>query len=217
APASGVTGTLALSSLPHGTAAQVLVTNSGATAPAWVSFSQDCTVSASGVVTCTGESGTGSYTFAAPTLQWLSTVSAPTLSQASTSSASGQAMHFASQASTNANGTPGGFSFDLPAPTGTGSFATLLANNPSAPGIALGENAAGQNAVWMSTSRSNVNYSLASNGTSYTALNGISVLYFQVGGFTESNWLSTGLTLFNGTTSALDGGVNVLSLADAST
>ncbi len=46
-----VTGALPVASIAPGAAAQVLVTNSGATAPAWVSLSGDSSVTAAGVVT----------------------------------------------------------------------------------------------------------------------------------------------------------------------
>lgn len=54
---SSVTGQLPVANLANGTAAQVLVTNSGATAPAWVSISGDSTIAASGAVTNTGIQG----------------------------------------------------------------------------------------------------------------------------------------------------------------
>lgn len=46
-----VTGQLPVANLANGTAAQVLVTNSGATAPAWVSLSGDVSITAAGATT----------------------------------------------------------------------------------------------------------------------------------------------------------------------
>lgn len=72
-----VTGALPLANLAHGSAAQVLVTNSGATAPAWVSFSGDMTVSASGATSVAKvagaswpSSGTGVLNWDGTTLTW---------------------------------------------------------------------------------------------------------------------------------------------------
>lgn len=60
APLGSATGTLAVGQLAPGTAAQLLVTNSGATAPAWVTESGDVTLAASGVQTlATVNSNTG--------------------------------------------------------------------------------------------------------------------------------------------------------------
>jgi hypothetical protein len=51
--AGWVSGQLPVASVANGTAAQLLVTNSGATAPTWVTMSGDCTNTAAGAVTCT--------------------------------------------------------------------------------------------------------------------------------------------------------------------
>lgn len=75
--AGWITGALPVANLAHGTAAQVLVTNSGASAPAWVSFAGDVTVSASGA-TAVGSiggvawptSGTGVLTWNGTTFSW---------------------------------------------------------------------------------------------------------------------------------------------------
>lgn len=55
--ANFVTGQLPVANLVNGTAAQILVTNSGATAPAWVSLSGDSTITAAGVITNTKING----------------------------------------------------------------------------------------------------------------------------------------------------------------
>ena len=52
--AASITGSLPLANITHGTAAQLLVTNAGATAPAWVSASQDVSLTAAGAFTVTG-------------------------------------------------------------------------------------------------------------------------------------------------------------------
>jgi hypothetical protein len=52
-----VTGQLPVANIANGTAAQMLVTNSGATAPAWVTMSSDCAITAAGAVTCAGLDG----------------------------------------------------------------------------------------------------------------------------------------------------------------
>jgi hypothetical protein len=52
--ANFVSGALPLANLTHGTASQMLVTNAGATAPAWVTVSGDSTLSSSGAVVNTG-------------------------------------------------------------------------------------------------------------------------------------------------------------------
>ena len=52
-----VTGALPVANFAHGTAGQLLLTNSGATAPVWVSLSGDVTISASGVATVDAVNG----------------------------------------------------------------------------------------------------------------------------------------------------------------
>ncbi len=62
---STMSGTLPLANLVGGTAGQLLVENAGATAPAWVTLSNDCTITAAGVITCTKLNGGTSGTFTA--------------------------------------------------------------------------------------------------------------------------------------------------------
>ena len=52
------TGALPVANLAHGTAAQLLVTNAGGTAPAWVGLSQDASITDLGALTVTGLKGT---------------------------------------------------------------------------------------------------------------------------------------------------------------
>jgi hypothetical protein len=53
-----VSGQLPVANLANGTAAQLLITNSGATSPAWVSLSGDATITASGAITVAKINGT---------------------------------------------------------------------------------------------------------------------------------------------------------------
>lgn len=55
-------------------------------------------------------------------LQWISAQVNPTILQASTAAATGQNLLFQSQASTNANGTPGNLVFNTPNKTGSGNI-----------------------------------------------------------------------------------------------
>jgi hypothetical protein len=91
---SSVTGQLPVANLANGTAGQILVTNSGATAPAWVSVSGDSTLSASGAVTNTAMRS-GEYTWGTSgTVTWATAADVPLMTQtalASTSAASGTA------------------------------------------------------------------------------------------------------------------------------
>jgi hypothetical protein len=91
---SSVTGQLPVANLANGTAAQILVTNSGATAPAWVSVSGDSIIAASGAVTNTAMRS-GEYTWGTSgTVTWATATDTPVMTQtalASTSSASGTA------------------------------------------------------------------------------------------------------------------------------
>ena len=92
-----------------GTAGQILVTNSGATAAAWVSASQDATLTAAGAVTVVAAQA-GKYLFGASTglITVTSGETAPGLIQATTgASATGAPFTIASQASTGTPGTLG--------------------------------------------------------------------------------------------------------------
>jgi len=72
-----VTNQLPVANLANGTAAQLLVTNSGATAPAWVTLSGDSTITAAGVITNTQARGLVSAT----TTVSVSAATAPTSGQ----------------------------------------------------------------------------------------------------------------------------------------
>ena len=111
----------------HGTAAQILVTNSGATASAWVSMSVDATISAAGAVTvASAQAGLISWAATTALETIAATATAPGIIQ--TTAGSGvtpvgftitpQAPNAGS--GTTASGTPGSLTVALAAPVSTG-------------------------------------------------------------------------------------------------
>jgi hypothetical protein len=241
-----VVNALPVGNLAFGTSGQLLVTNAGATAAAWVSASQDATLAASGAFTVT-QAQAGAITFASGTglIGFASADTGPGLSQASTSGATGKNLVLTPQPSTNGNGTSGNVVIALTAPTGSGSEAGLIVTRSGttiasiqtgvtlspAIGLYLGGNAA---------SPTGVNYSLLEQSGD-TFINDTAALYFRLSNVTQlvanGNFVFTpsatsSATMF-GSTGEVDfaqnvaigtqsggsfgGGVGVLELLNAST
>ena len=125
-------------SLPSGTPGQVIVYNDASTGTA-TTLSEDCVVSSRGLVTCSGlqnqEVVAGAST---GTLTCATGATACGMAQASTTGATGVSTKFSTQASTNPNGTPGGFVVNIPAHTGSGSDAQMVVELAGTPGVAIG-------------------------------------------------------------------------------
>lgn len=122
-----ITGLLPLTNFTNGTAAQVLVTNAGATTSAWVSLSQDVTITAAGVATVNSINGSTPVIVTPATLEFASTTVSPTFTQASTAIATqGANLTITPQQSTQASNNGGGNAvIALQTPLGGGTEAYL--------------------------------------------------------------------------------------------
>lgn len=108
------------------------------------------------------------------TLEWPSATSSPLVTQVSTTAATATNLTLATQASTNANGTPGNLVVNIPNPTGTGNAGYTLFEGG---GTVLGgigpfnNNNAGGGALYLG---------VAPNSANYTVFNNASNTYFNV-------------------------------------
>lgn len=229
---AGATGwatlSVPVSDIVPGTAGQLLVTNAGATAAAWVSASQDATLAASGAFTVT-QAQNGAVTFASGTglIGFASADTGPGLSQASTSGATGANLVLTSQASTNANGTPGSVVVALTAPTGSGSEAAFVVRRGSANQVSIGPypgSGSSYAGIWLQpsgTAPTGSNVVLLSDGSS-TILNAPSAsasMYFRLGASTAvgATVSSAGWQFLTSSATDFGGGVGVISLGNATT
>ncbi len=174
-------------------------------------------------------SGTGLIGFAAAD-------TGPGLSQASTSGATGSTMAFSAQASTNANGTPGGFTFTRAAPTGAGAESGFAIKRAASTDLLFQSFEGGNNYVATYLGAANAgtpaggNYTLlVAQAGGYTSVNDTTQVLLSIGNATIGTVSATGLTIgaayqfsavgnaqFAGPTS-LGGGVGVLGLSNATT
>jgi hypothetical protein len=165
-------GSIATTIAP-GTSGQILMSNA-TPATTWTTMSQDATISATGAVTNTSlQDGTINVGNNSGTLTWW-TGATPELEQASTINATGADLLINPQVSTNTNGTSGGVTVTLGAPTGTGSEAQFK----------IGRAGTG-NLIWEGPLPGNVGF----GGISFVAPNstGTNVAMFGSGGTTFLN------------------------------
>jgi hypothetical protein len=180
--ANYVTGTLPIGNLPFGTAAQIPVTNSGATALAFVSLSADATISAAGAVAVTA-ARSGLYTFGAAgsagitttnaiNAPWVFAITAPA---SGSSTVAGQATNFTGQAggqNTAASGTAGaGGAFTLTA--GAGGVESGTTSTGGAGGAATLAGGAGGSGTTIGGVGGNVILAAGAAGTGGSAFGGL--------------------------------------------
>ena len=177
-----------------GTAGQFPVTNAGATDVAFVSMSQDATMTAAGAVTVT-QAQAGEFLFGATTgLVTVATgATAPGLTHAiAGSGVTPKSLTLTPQApnagsTTLAANTPGSLVLALAVPgaTGTaGAEAGLLVTRASAGSVLLGPLNANYHGIWFGASAiapTTANYAFIGNGSSSVTLNSPTNLYLAIG------------------------------------
>lgn len=224
-----VTGALPATNLAPGTAAQILVTNAGATAAAWVSMSGDATISAAGAVTvASAQSGLISWAATTALETIAATATAPGIKQATAGSGvTPVSFTIAAQApnagsGTTASGTGGNVVVALAAPVSTGAEAGFVITRNGTPTYFAGSYPGYPNStsLWLgalaATTPSTSNWALYSD-SSLLQLNCATTVEVCISGPAYVHITSSGVQLFNGSSGAFASGAGVLGITKAST